>query len=771
MAKRASLLADLILLIDSYSTPLVILLLLASLAAGTYIRMVPALNYGLELDEADPWEMYWIAEQLYQKGLFNFESVSDSKLFWYPYGRNFLTREYIGTAWVAAATYHVVKFSGISLRDWIALFPVIAGVLTSVLAFIFVYIITRSKVGALTSAALFSLLPGAIGRSTVGFVEKMVMASVLIVLLYIFLAMALRSEGRRSLLYAALAGSSAGSVTFFWGGYHFVSVSLALIIFLDPLVRGRADEGRLKIYGLTTLTFVLLTLLYPAVGYTYFVGNLGLAVIASLLFYAVAVYWERLGFSSRLFPLNRALYLWALATTFIVGAALLATETIRVPGRILLALGIREFSPLVESVAEHTGVAWGELFRELGIPFLLTIMGTLYYAYRIYSGRRDVVDHLVIGMFLMSFMMMYAAKNMAYFLQMASFYVSIAAGISIGAWMAGERMVSEGKRFISVDEVRFVVALFLIAMVAGGSVYYAKNSYDTNYYRAPQILTSGLSAYYSGGKILVPINDAWQRTLEYLRTNTSEDSLIVSWWDYGYWISVGANRPTVADGSTQNETQIRLLARILTGNEDEASALLPMLGARPNKTYLVFYEAFVFVKPQNSTTIYGLPIPNSQRQGNIYVVTYGLADFPKSFQMLRISYRINPYAETFVGTQYSSQTVSGQVRAYHFPALAGSPESNVRLTLNSLLYKLSMEGLAAIPMKGLMSKCSVFENATIVIPTAFEPSTGQLIPAIPSSFSKRFVPEAFMVSCFHKEDTFNGLQEQAVVVFIYKWIG
>ncbi|MCS7106981.1 MAG: hypothetical protein NZ902_02620 [Acidilobaceae archaeon] len=771
MAKRTSFLADLIQLIDNYSTPLIIVLLLASLTVGAYIRLIPAINYGLELDEADPWEMYWIAEQLYQNGLFNFESITDSKLFWYPYGRNFLTREYVGTAWVAAATYHIVKFSGISLRDWIALFPVIAGVLTAVLGFVLVYLITRSKVGALATAALFSLLPGAIGRSTVGFVEKMVIASVIIVLMYIFLVLALRSEGRKSLLYAALAGTSAGSVTFFWGGYHFVSVSLAMIILLDPLVWGRADEARLKIYGLTALLFIVLTSLYPAVSYTYFVSSLGLSVVASILFYTVATYWERLGLGERLFPLNRAFYLWILLAASIAGMALLATETVRVPGRVLLALGIREFSPLAESVAEHAGVSWGEFFRELGIPFLLTVMGTLYYAYRIYSGRRDVTDHVVISMFLMSFMMAYAAKNMAYFLQMASLYVSLAAGISIGAWMAGERMISEGKRLVSVDEVRFAVALFLIALVVGGSIYYAKNSYDANYYRAPQILTSGLSAYYSGNKILVPINDAWQRTLSYLRANTSEDSLIVSWWDYGYWISVGTNRATVADGSTQNETQIRLLARILTGNEDEASALLPLLKARPNKTYLVFYEAFLFFRPQNSTTVYGLPIPSSQRQGNTYIVTYGLADFPKSFQMLRISYRINPYAETFIGTQYSSQTVSGQTRAYHFPALTGSPEGNVRLTMNSLLYKLSMDGLIEIPRKGYISKCSVFNNATFVIPSAFEPSSGQLLPVLPTSLWKRFVPEALMVSCFHSEDTFGALQEQAVVVFIYKWTG
>ncbi|MCX8196159.1 MAG: hypothetical protein N3F67_03680 [Acidilobaceae archaeon] len=772
MARKPSLLAEFVIMIDRYSTPLTILILLLIISVGGYLRMLPAIKYGLELDEADPWIMYWIAEQLYQHGLFNFESISDSKLFWYPYGKNFLTREYIGTSWVAAATYPLVKPFGLSLREWIALSPVIAGLLTSLVGFLIAYVITRSKLGALTTAALFSLLPGAIGRSTVGFVEKMVIASVLIALLYLFLALSLRSEGRARLLYAALAGLAAGLTPFFWGGYHFVTISLALIFLLDLAVRGTADLERLKVYGIVTSLFVLVALASPVLGYRYFVTSLGMGLTASFLAYTAAVLWERLGLSERLFPLSRPFFLWVLLAAFVSALALILTETIGVPGRILLALGIREFSPLAESVAEHTGVSWGELFRELGIPFMIVALGTIYYMYRIYSGRRDVTDHIVLSLFLMSFLMMYAAKNMAYFLQMASFYVSIAAGIAVGAWMAGERVVTEVKRKVmSVDEVRFAVALLIVLFVVGGSTYYARNSYEVNSYRAPQILTAGLSAYSMGGEIVVPVNDAWQRALDYLRTNTSEDSLVVSWWDYGYWISVGAGRATVADGSTQNETQIRILARILTGNEDEASALLPLFRAKPNKTYLVFYEAFIFIRPENSTMVYGLPIPSSQKQGNSYVVMYGMADFPKSFQMLRIGYRIDSFAESVLGTKYSSQTISGQIRSYHFPALVGSPDANVRLTLNSLLYRLSMEGLTHIPSKGLVRSCSVFNNVSFVMPSAYDPATGQLLPAIPLGLTKRFSPEAIIVSCHKKDEAFGSIQAQAVVVFIYRWLG
>jgi asparagine N-glycosylation enzyme membrane subunit Stt3 len=34
----------------------------------------------------------------------------------------------------------------------------------------------------------------------------------------------------------------------------------------------------------------------------------------------------------------------------------------------------------------------------------------------------------------------------------------------------------------------------------------------------------------------------------WVRNNTPEDSLFLHWWDYGYWVQTGGNRPTFSDG-------------------------------------------------------------------------------------------------------------------------------------------------------------------------------------------------------------------------------
>jgi len=40
----------------------------------------------------------------------------------------------------------------------------------------------------------------------------------------------------------------------------------------------------------------------------------------------------------------------------------------------------------------------------------------------------------------------------------------------------------------------------------------------------------------------------WQKAMEWVRKNTPEKSIFLHWWDYGYWVQTGGQRPTVADG-------------------------------------------------------------------------------------------------------------------------------------------------------------------------------------------------------------------------------
>ena len=51
-----------------------------------------------------------------------------------------------------------------------------------------------------------------------------------------------------------------------------------------------------------------------------------------------------------------------------------------------------------------------------------------------------------------------------------------------------------------------------------------------------------------GSEPRVAANNAWYDALVYLKDNTEEDAIVMTWWDYGYWILDVAGRRPVVDG-------------------------------------------------------------------------------------------------------------------------------------------------------------------------------------------------------------------------------
>ncbi|TNN22040.1 Dolichyl-diphosphooligosaccharide--protein glycosyltransferase subunit STT3B [Liparis tanakae] len=55
------------------------------------------------------------------------------------------------------------------------------------------------------------------------------------------------------------------------------------------------------------------------------------------------------------------------------------------------------------------------------------------------------------------------------------------------------------------------------------------------------------------------ILDDFREAYYWLRQNTDEDARVMSWWDYGYQIAGMANRTTLVDNNTWNNSHIALV--------------------------------------------------------------------------------------------------------------------------------------------------------------------------------------------------------------------
>jgi dolichyl-diphosphooligosaccharide---protein glycosyltransferase len=77
----------------------------------------------------------------------------------------------------------------------------------------------------------------------------------------------------------------------------------------------------------------------------------------------------------------------------------------------------------------------------------------------------------------------------------------------------------------------------------------------------PVILTGGTAH---------PASSDWLESLEWIKTNTPENSVILSWWDYGYWIQTLSERASIADNSTTHTSIIQNIARVFLSSPDNS---------------------------------------------------------------------------------------------------------------------------------------------------------------------------------------------------------
>ncbi|MFC1730009.1 STT3 domain-containing protein, partial [candidate division KSB1 bacterium] len=93
------------------------------------------------------------------------------------------------------------------------------------------------------------------------------------------------------------------------------------------------------------------------------------------------------------------------------------------------------------------------------------------------------------------------------------------------------------------------------------------------------------------------MNDAWYTALTNIKTNSTEDAIINSWWDFGHWFKAVADRAVTFDGASQNRPQAHWIGHVLlTSDEDEAIGILRMLDCGAN-------TAFDILKNDTESTI------------------------------------------------------------------------------------------------------------------------------------------------------------------------
>ena len=84
----------------------------------------------------------------------------------------------------------------------------------------------------------------------------------------------------------------------------------------------------------------------------------------------------------------------------------------------------------------------------------------------------------------------------------------------------------------------------------------------SNAYSSPSVVLA--SRLPDGSQHII---DDYREAYQWLRQNTQPDAKIMSWWDYGYQIGGMADRPTLVDNNTWNNTHIATVGKAMSSGE------------------------------------------------------------------------------------------------------------------------------------------------------------------------------------------------------------
>ena len=549
-----------------YRHLLVIGILVIAFSISFLIRYQPA-EYGFELNEFDPFFNFRATEFIVENGLPEYFNWHDD-MSWHPNGRNISATSQVMLHVTASTTYQIFG-GGMNLYEYTILFPAIIGSLTVFVIFGLVRIIGGTTSG-LFAALLFSVSLPIILRGTLGWFKSEPLGLFYGLLgLYFFLS-GIRSENKKIALAKVIAGGIfLGFGLASWGGNQFFVIPLGIFILALPFVR-KDSRFLIQTVPIFVASFLLVVLVFERPGPGFVFGLGGFSLIIPTLFLIACIFIQKI---SKIENQRRNALIFLLSVV-IIGSFLITinaeSQFLPVPSfRYLNAINpfLTTTDPLIDSVAEHATTTTNQSFLFHSVLMIFAGLGIwLIFNKKITKNFSLLKNDMIIFSLILGLIGIYVSSAFVRLELFASISLIILSSIGVSILIKevlnkNTNHFSPLRNFVKIPFLfGFIVLLTIPLMIPANGNWI--NTIDV----PPTILSGGTS-------YVVPTND-WKDSLDWIKTNTPQDSVIAAWWDYGYWITTLSDRKTLADNATIDKHQIENIAKIFISSPDDAWNML-----------------------------------------------------------------------------------------------------------------------------------------------------------------------------------------------------
>jgi len=587
-------------------------------AVAYWLRMMP-FSYDY-LQGIDPFYIYRMIVHLIQNNLHlpaldtmryfptGFDPHIEHVLMYYPYAIMYVL---------------VSKVVAVDILAFAKFAPAFFGALFVVPIF-FIGKEIHSKTTGVLAAFFFAVSPSVIFRTSAGFVEKEPFGGLFLLIAVWFFLRAIRKD---SLVSGLVSGISLAVGATAWGGVNALYLALAAYTVIMVLTT-RHPEPYLKAFA----PVVVLGVTVPALT----VGLYSLTSTYSLMLYvalALVVFVEVMEKYTQYKKEHRKYTIPAIygfgALFVLIGSFFSAT----IAKLVSSAWGFLFFkeSVIMSTVAESVTSTWPDFTRGLGttyavgiLPFMEGILpvfsvwvfaflgvfliihkaynkrGTVYFGLLLaaiinvlsyvlflqnaaagvtekqallqavfvftffpliyFIGRKDYKAAFILMLFYSSLLGFLSRVRILFIVGPYAFILAAYAITRLIHYVKYSKIMQEAKNLSEKVNVYSVGAGLFVLLVLG-------TNFATGY-----VISENLRPSYGG---------AWVPAMDFLKTNTSEDAVILSWWDFGYWFQTMGERATLLDGGNYYGNLDEYAARYFTGYYNETEQEEYLLEWRP----------------------------------------------------------------------------------------------------------------------------------------------------------------------------------------------
>lgn len=237
--------------------------------------------------------------------------------------------------------------------------------------------------------------------------------------------------------------------------------------------------------------------------------------------------------------------------------------------------------PIIASVSEHQPTAWPAFFFDLNMLIWLFPAGVYLCFQKLEDQHVFIVVYAVFGSYFAGVMVrlmltltpvVCVAAAMAVSQLLDTYLVADSPApveeVSEEAAEAAAKKNKGGLRIASAPYIG-IYGVASKAVVAAAMTLYLLlfvlhcTWVTSNAYSSPSVVLA--SKMPDGSQHII---DDYREAYQWLRQNTKEDAKIMSWWDYGYQIGGMADRPTLVDNNTWNNTHIATVGKAMSSREE-----------------------------------------------------------------------------------------------------------------------------------------------------------------------------------------------------------